>query len=106
MDWYNFQENTETTAVYPGANSGDLVYVTLGLVGEAGEVAELVKKQLRAGKDFFDPEFVDKMQEELGDVFWYLARLLKETGLDYNEVLLANVEKLATRKAGGTLKNR
>lgn len=86
------------TAVYP--KDKELEYLTLGLVGEAGEVANKVKKVLRGDKE------LDKMAlaGELGDVYWYLAMLSKALGIDASEILFLNALKLTKRKEEGTIK--
>lgn len=91
-----YQIEATTTAIFP-ENIG-LMYLTLGLVGEAGEVAEKVKKVLRdkAG----ELSEVDRYQlaGELGDVLWYLSQLAKELGFDLDTVALANLDKLQDRQ--------
>ena len=66
----------------------------LGLAGEVGEVADIVKKQLyhQEGKDY-----TEKMLHELGDVAFYFAKVLELTGHTLEEVLVANREKLSSR---------
>lgn len=65
----------------------------LGLAGEAGEVVELVKKEV--GHDHApDP---DRIAKELGDVLWYLAGLAEAYGLSLAEIAERNVAKLAAR---------
>src|SRR5690606_20335975 len=69
----------------------------LGLVGEAGEVAEAVKKHLFHGHP------IDKatMTEELGDVLWYVARLAAALGISLGDVAALNVDKLQRRYPNG-----
>ncbi len=95
LDW------TNETAVYPGSGTcgvEEVSYLTLGLAGESGEVAEKTKKLLRDGT-----YSRDAMKKELGDVFWYLVRLCKAHGLVPSEVIAANVQKLQSRKDRGKL---
>lgn len=73
------------------------VGAALGLTGEAGEVAELVKKDIFHGKT---PER-DRMVEELGDVLFYWVRLTQEYGITFREVMRYNKEKLEKRRAEG-----
>lgn len=69
----------------------------LGLAGEAGEVAELIKKGVfhRHGVDR------EKLAKELGDVLWYVAALCSNYGLSMSGVMDANIEKLRERYPDG-----
>ena len=71
----------------------------LGLVGEAGEVVEKVKKWQHYGKVWDNKDMV----KELGDVVFYWVRLCRHCGYEPSEVLQANVEKLTTRAEKGTI---
>ena len=119
-----YQEFTRSTAVYPGVNEQGFesaAYCTLGLTGEAGEVAEKLKKRFRlGGAGAFKPgsvvlytktgqqetyaEFVESVKKELGDVLWYVAGLSSEFGLSLSDVVKGNLEKLTSRKKRGVLK--
>jgi len=87
----HYQRKTQETAIYPEDKA--LEYLALGLNGEAGEVAEKVKKHIRDGKEL-DEDFA----KELGDVLWYLTRLVDELDADMSEVAEANLDKLFDRK--------
>ncbi len=91
MKFDDYQDKTEETAVYPEENAVE--YLALGLNGEAGEVAEKIKKSIRD-----DKELGDEMKDELGDILWYLAQLSDELGYDLSEVAGRNIEKLFDRK--------
>lgn len=84
---------------YPHAGTGSskaLSYVALGLAGEAGEVANDVKKIMRDDKD--DPTLRrDRIIDELGDVLWYWMAMCYELRVDPTTVCLRNLRKLATR---------
>ena len=84
MDFDYYQTKTESTAIYPEDQA--LEYLALGLNGEAGEVAEKVKKHIRDGEEI-DEEFA----KELGDVMWYLARLIDELDSDMSKVARSNL---------------
>jgi len=77
-----------------------LVENTLGLVGEAGEVAEKVKKLIRDKSRFTKQDIV----KELGDVVFYVTALANYYGSNLGEVIEENVSKLDGREARGTLK--
>lgn len=88
------------TAVYPAhcRDSTDRInYVTLGLVGEAGELANKIKKFMRDGPDFAGA------QAELGDILWYWLVCCHELGIDPNTVAEQMVSKLQKRLKTGTL---
>jgi len=77
-----------------------LVENTLGLVGEAGEVAEKVKKLIRDESRFTKEDII----KELGDVMFYVTALANYYGSDLQEVIEGNVIKLDGRETRGTLK--
>jgi len=92
----HYQKKTRETAVYPENQA--LTYVALGLNGEAGEVAEKVKKQIRD-----DADNTGDLLDELGDVLWYLARVADELDADLSDVAEANLDKLFDRDRRGVL---
>ena len=92
----DYQKWTSETAIYPKNES--VVYTALGLAGEAGEVANVVKKILRDDNGIVTEEKQEKLKAEIGDVCWYLARLADELGLELEDILDANVFKLMDRK--------
>jgi len=99
FDLSAYQEFTRTTAIYPGTGQHELpalTYCTLGLAGEAGEVANKVKKLIRDGNT---PERREAIADELGDVLWYWTRLVDEMGLDPAKIIRQNMAKLRTRYA-------
>jgi len=91
MDFKEYQLKAVSYAVYPATHK--VLYPTLGLCGEAGEVAEKVKKQVRDG--VFSRHETAK---ELGDVLWYLANLANDLGYSLHEIAENNIEKLESRK--------
>ena len=102
MDFNTYQKNARLTAQYPnlGAN---YIYPTLGLVGEAGEVAEKVKKVIRDKKGVFDDESKKGLKKELGDVLWYVSNLCTEFNFSLDDIALQNLEKLKLRAAKGKI---
>ena len=81
MDFKTYQKKARETAQYPDLGSNN-IYPTLGLVGEAGEVAEKVKKVIRDKNGIFDNESKLGIKKELGDVLWYVSNLCTE--LNFN----------------------
>jgi len=102
MNFSEYQQKAGSTAVYP--NRGNhIAYPALGLAGEAGEVAEKVKKLLR-GDYPLDDALRAVLTKELGDVLWYVAAVCHEVGIDMQDVAETNVAKLASRKERGVLR--
>jgi NTP pyrophosphatase (non-canonical NTP hydrolase) len=93
----DYQARSRATAVYPqrGAN---LLYPTLGLCGEAGEVAEKIKKMVRDDQGVLSEERRAALSKELGDVLWYLAQLATEADLDLDAIAEENLAKLLSRR--------
>ena len=102
MTLSDFQRRSRATAVYPGAGV-NLLYPTLGLCGEAGEVAEKVKKMVRDDGGELTAHRREALGAELGDVLWYVAQLATEAGLDLGEVAEANLAKLRSRQERAVL---
>jgi len=75
----------------------NLEYPTLGLAGEAGEVANVVKKIQRDHAGVLNEETREKLKDELGDVLWYISACADELGLTLTEIAEFNVRKLAKR---------
>lgn len=101
MDFNHYQEKAAETAIYPQTYA--VTYPALGLAGEAGEVAEKVKKILRDKNGQPTPEDRDQIKKELGDVLWYIAALARDFELSMNDIASANIDKLASRKARNVL---
>ena len=96
MTLSSYQNAASGTAIYPTQHA--ITYPALGLAGEAGEVANKVKKIIRDGK-------LDKpaLVAEIGDCLWYIAALCRDLNVDMEDVAKANLEKLYNRKQLGTL---
>jgi NTP pyrophosphatase (non-canonical NTP hydrolase) len=96
-----YQKQAKKTAVYP-KNAG-VMYPALGLTGEAGEVANKVKKLVRDGHENSPPDWKEQIAHELGDVLWYCAALASDLGLSLGRIATENTNKLSGRKERGTL---
>jgi NTP pyrophosphatase (non-canonical NTP hydrolase) len=81
-----------------------IVYPTLGLANEAGEVAGKVKKLFRDKGGQIGEADREALKQELGDVLWYLAQIATELGLSLQEIAEANLEKLKSRLERGQIK--
>ena len=96
MTFDEYQEFARSTAIYP--EDCRVVYPTLGLCGEAGEVAEKIKKHMRDGKTMVGVGL------ELGDVLWYISALADDLGVTLEEIAQANVAKLSSRMERNKIK--
>jgi NTP pyrophosphatase (non-canonical NTP hydrolase) len=103
MEFSEYQTLSRRTAAYPHAGD-DMTYPALGLCGEAGEVAEKVKKTIRDDGGVLTDERRDALARELGDVLWYTAQLATEAGLDLERIAQDNLEKLLSRQERGVLR--
>lgn len=93
-----YQAAAKETAVYRENPSLHMIYPALGLCGEAGEVAEKIKKFLRdAVLDH------NALRLELGDVLWYVSAMATEFGWTLEEVAQGNLDKLRARKERNAL---
>ncbi len=102
MDLNQYQQKARTTARYPEVGNNP-IYPTLGLSGEAGEVADKVKKVIRDKDGLFDKQTKEAIKLELGDVLWYVSQLSSELGFTLEDVGRSNLEKLASRASRGRL---
>ena len=93
-----YQTQAKETAIFPPDRA--LEYLTLGLVGEAGEVANKVKKVIRDNKIYKSD--VD-IGSEIGDVLWYCAMLCDCLDLNLGKLMEDNLDKLRSRKERGVL---
>lgn len=80
-----------------GCDPGELLNGVLGLTGEAGEVADIVKKYVFHGHELDRKELI----KELGDVCWYLALLCHALDVPLDVVMISNIEKLRNRYPKG-----
>ena len=95
----DYQGLARQTALYPMEQG--LTYTALGLCGEAGEVAEKIKKFIRGDEGL---SLKEDLLHELGDVLWYLANLAFECGYTLEKVAQSNLDKLEKRKKNNTIK--
>ena len=80
----------------------NLVNAALGLCGETGEVADLIKKWKNQGHSLDE----DKLIEELGDVMWYIALAADSLGYTLSEIASKNIRKLKIRYPYGFDSNK
>lgn len=101
MDMNIYQSKANKTAIYP--IDGGIIYTTLGLSGEAGEIANKVKKILR--DDYGEVSDVHKYEiaDELGNVLWYVATLAHELDYSLADIAIQNLTKLSERSSNNKL---
>lgn len=100
-DFNAYQRNASSTAIYPEEHR--ILYPALGLAGEAGEVANKVKKLIRDGPDKRPDTWREDIASEIGDVLWYCAALATDLNLSLGMIAGQNEKKLGQRKQSGTL---
>jgi|TARA_B100001094_G_C18124279_1_gene768597 NTP pyrophosphatase (non-canonical NTP hydrolase) len=83
-----------------GVNTALLMTGAIGIASEGGEFAEIVKKCIFQGKPL-DDETIFHAKRELGDIIWYWINSCRALGLDPDDVLAENVNKLKSRYPGG-----
>ncbi len=103
MTFEEYQQESRKTAIYPGVGH-NFVYPTLGLSGEAGEVADKIKKVLRDQDGKLEDATRTEIEKELGDVLWYIAQIATELGLSLERVAAENIKKLLSRLERGAIK--
>ncbi len=102
MNFDEYQQKSRRTAKYPAIGHA-VIYPTLGLVNEAGEVAGKIKKVFRDKQGEINAETRQALKAELGDVLWYLAQVCTELDLSLDDVAAHNIEKLYSRLERGAI---
>ncbi len=104
LSFEEYQRLSQARAIYPDAGKGtNIYYPTLGLCGEAGEVAEKIKKILRDKEGKPSDGDILAIMKELGDVMWYIAAICRELRVSMDDVAQMNIKKLNDRHDRGTL---
>jgi len=102
MDFNDYQTKSRKTARYPVIGHA-VIYPTLGLANEAGEVAGKIKKVFRDKGGIIGETEREALKSELGDVLWYLAQTCTELEISLDEVAEHNIEKLYSRLERGKI---
>lgn len=103
MELSDYQAKARKTARYP-AIGHPVIYPTLGLANEAGEVAGKIKKVFRDKDGQISVETREALKAELGDVLWYIAQVATELDLSLDEIAEYNIAKLHDRLGRGKIK--
>lgn len=101
MEMNTYQKEAKATAIYP--NDVNITYLALALCGEAGEVADKIKKVLRDKQGQFYVPDIAAIALELGDVLWYAANLANAIGYTLSDIAEINLQKINSRAQRGTL---
>jgi len=103
MTFDEYQKRALTTVISSSDAFKDSLHWVLGINGEAGEVAEKVKKIIRDQDGVMTKADKQALGKEIGDVLWYLAVFAHDLGLSFDDIAQANLAKLKSRKARGAL---
>lgn len=104
MTFNEYQKQAMKTAIMRGQDFWTTgVYRTLGLMGEAGEVAEKIKKLARDKQGQVSSADKAELTKELGDVLWYLQGIADFLGVTLEDVARQNLRKLSSRKRRGKI---
>jgi NTP pyrophosphatase (non-canonical NTP hydrolase) len=102
MNFKQYEDFAAETAIYP--SEFGIIYPVLGLVGEAGEVAEKVKKVLRDDGGNFTEQKKVEISKEIGDVLWYLSAICRDMDISLSECAERNIVKLRSRQERGVIR--
>lgn len=97
-DLNQYQKYASKYALFEKLKTEPLIYLTIGLVGETGEIAEKIKKNLRDENGKLSEIKKEELIHELGDVLWYLSQFARIIGTDLSGVAFKNLKKLESRK--------
>ena len=100
-DFNSYQRSAAKTAIYPPEHK--ILYPALGLSGEAGEVANKVKKVMRDGVENQPDNWREQIASEIGDVLWYCAALATDLNVSLGMIASLNEKKLQDRYDRGKL---
>ena len=103
MTFDEYQKKALTTVISKNDSFKDTLHWVLGINGEAGEVAEKVKKIIRDKDGIISEQDKEELAKEIGDVLWYLAVFAHDLGFPLDDIAAQNLAKLQSRKARGVL---
>ncbi len=103
MTFEEYQKAALATVISTDDPFKDMLHWVLGLNGEAGEVAEKLKKIIRDKNSVISEQDKKEMAKEIGDVLWYIAVFANDLGVPLDEIAKTNLSKLKSRKDRGVL---
>ncbi len=104
MEFNEYQQLASKTVLY--AKQDDhykIMYLSMGIAGETGEVVEKIKKIARGETIVITDERREDLKKEIGDVLWYVSQLALHLGVTLDDVATHNIKKLADRAARGVI---
>ncbi|XKT74579.1 MAG: nucleoside triphosphate pyrophosphohydrolase family protein [Patescibacteria group bacterium UBA2163] len=106
MDFNDYQTKASSTNTQTEKGAQFmLMYLSMGLAGESGEVVEKLKKVVRNDDGVVTDEKREDLKKELGDVLWYLSQFADALGISFDDVAEANIAKLADRAKRDVIKS-
>tara|TARA_Y100001963_G_scaffold49041_1_gene68915 strand:+ start:470 stop:808 length:339 start_codon:yes stop_codon:yes gene_type:complete len=99
LDFNKYQIETRKTKIY----SDDIIYPSLGLSGEVGELMNQIKKIYRDDNGKINFVRKQNLTKEIGDVMWYIARVADDLNIDLTEAVELNLKKLNSRMERGKI---
>ncbi len=106
MTFDEYQKAASATAQYASEDPNfRLMYVCMGIAGEAGEVIEKMKKIVRNDGGFVSVDKRYELNKEIGDVFWYLSELARLLDISLNDVARTNIKKLSDRAVRNVIRS-
>lgn len=105
MTFDEYQKLATTTSTIDLKSVTAPYYFALGLNGEAGEIAEKMKKIIRNHDNDMSQLDLEDFKKELGDVLWYVSMMTTQVGLSLEDVANTNLVKLADRKARNVIRS-
>lgn len=101
MTLNDYQKTALETSVYP--QEYKIIYPALGMVGEAGECCDKIKKVIRDNDCNFTDDKKREIAKEIGDVMWYCSALANDLGFSLETICEMNIEKLKSRQKRGMI---
>jgi len=98
-------DNMGNAYVYSTIHDVNFIYPAMGIMGEAGEVGEKLKKVFRNKNGKFEEEDIKSISKELGDVMWYIAEIASLLNLNLEDIAKENIEKLESRYERNKIKS-
>ncbi|MCB1714261.1 MAG: nucleoside triphosphate pyrophosphohydrolase family protein [Candidatus Competibacteraceae bacterium] len=103
MTFDEYQEQAHATSFNTEIGDDTLLYPVLGLLGEAGEIANKAKKIYRDNSGYWNNQDIDKILDEVADCCWYIAEICTQVGVSFDDIMKANLRKLADRAERGVI---